>query len=223
MANNPTRRIAERREKDEKFLINSLKKFGIDVDIDSLPDVKISEKPVAYGEERKVTLSPEAPLGGIIRKVECYDLDEIKELIGIPNRIACSRQSEQMRRLDLEKFSPDTLERQFDKGGLGFEEMQFLRTVGEAYVYGDSENVKSFKPILERVFTRGAGRFDLTVGCYGSFWVANGHTFSLPASFQVFCALALYLEPSAKFLRRESAHVKMNIGTIADVDPQLPI
>ena len=100
---------------------------------------------------------------------------------------------------------------------------EFVAAVGRAYMFGDSEEVKDFKTIVEHIYTRGSGRFDLTAACFGNIWILNGWTLVIASDIQMFCANKLQLEPLAKVRRMGGADVNFNINIVKEVQPQLPI
>ncbi len=201
----------------------ALDRFGLKMDDIPLPDRRFLDKKLEKGESREIVLSADSPLGGTIRKVQCFDLDEVKNMIGVKNELARRKKSRRFPNVNLNLYSPAKLERNYDEGKLTFDQHQFIKSAGRAYVFGDSDIVKDFKRVIEKTHTRGAGSFDLTIACFGNIWILNGWSLVLTPSIQSFCANALLLEPNAQVIRKGNADINFNIGEIRTVEPQLPI
>lgn len=205
----------------------ALERFGLKQDPTSLPNVVVAERELPSGTIRQVTISRESALGAIVSTVECFDLDDVKRMIGLPNRLAGRKRRRKPRRLSnkrlYKQYTPDELARAYEEGLLTRDQQEFIEAAGRTYVFGDSRQVQDFKAILETVYTRGAGRFDLTAACFGTIRIRNGWSLVITSSIQLFCANQLLLEPEARVVRTDNAHVAFNVNRIRVVEPELPV
>lgn len=205
----------------------ALERFEVKQDPTSLPNIVVAERKLPSGTTRQVTISRESALGGVVSTVEHFDLDDVKRIIGLPNRLAVQKKRRKLRRLSnvrlYKQYAPDELARAYEDGKLTPDQHEFIKAVGRTYVFGDSSLVEDFKAILETVYTRGAGRFDLTAACFGTMRIRNGYQLVITPSIQLFCANQLLLEPEARVVRTGNADVAFNVSRIRLVEPDLPL
>jgi hypothetical protein len=197
----------------------AMERFGFER---PLPNLIVLEKSLPKGTTREIAISSDAALGGIVKTVYAFDLLEVKRMIGFPDRLAQQKKPRKCGDLDLKRYSPSELERAYNEANLTLDQYEFIKAVGRAYVFGYSPPVSQFKAIVEKIYTRGSGRFDLTIVCFGTVRVRNGYSLVITPSFQSFCASALHLEPEASVVRTGNADIKFNIGQIRVVEPDLP-
>lgn len=212
----------KRRQRGEK-LRATLKLMSGDDDLRALPNVVLADYDLG-GEERELMLDRAAPLGGRVHVRECFNLDEVKRLMGLEDRLASKKtRYPKPRRGSATIYQPDELMRAFTANELTADMLNFIRTVGRQYVFGDSRPVRAYKTIIEHVYTRGSGRFDLTSVCFGTIRIRNGWSLVITPSIQLFCAQRLFLEPQAHVRRIGNADVTFNVSEIRIVQPDLPL
>jgi hypothetical protein len=195
-------------------------------DLAALPDVTLGGFKLPEGDRREVALDRKSALGGSIHTTEVYDLDDVKRMIGLDNEIAALKKSRKSAPYGAGKtatHSPGDLLRAYETDALTPQMLDFVRALGRRYMFGDSREVRDYKAIVERVYTRGAGRFDLTSVCFGTIRILNGWSLVLTPSIQMFCAARLLLEPQARVRRRGNVDISFNVSEIRVVQPELPI
>jgi hypothetical protein len=197
-----------------------LKLIGGDGDLGGLPDVVVGDRALGGDERRDVVIDRRAPYGGRVHTTECHDLDEVKRLIGLEDRLAAKKIRYPRRRRAPEKtFRPEELMRALKANEFTAEMSRFVRAIGRQYVFDDSRRVRDFKAVIEHVYTRGAGRFDLTSVCFGTIRIRNGWSLVLTPSIQMFCAHRLLLEPQARVRRIANVDISFNVSEVRVVDP----
>lgn len=202
----------------------TLRLISGDDDLDALPNVDLVNKKLSEGERREVVLDRDSPLGGRIHTNDLYDLNDVKQLVGVEDRLGAKKvRYPNRQRARARKYTPDELLRAYKEGVFTPDMNRFVREVGRQYVFGDSRDVRGFKAIIETVYMRGAGRFDLTSACFGTIRVFNGWSLVLTSSIQLFCANRLLLEPLARVRRTSNADISFNVSEIRVVQPELPI
>ena len=196
----------------------AIERFGLDPEA-SLPDVVLLDKPLPQGEKKMVVLSKDTPLGGVLNTVSCYDIDELKHMIGVPNRLAKLKKKKSKLR---NEFSQEKIKKCYKSSAYTYEHQRVITAVGRTYMYGNSELVSNYKRVLETIFTRGADSFQIVVACFGTIRVQNGWDFVITPSVQSICIDTLLLEPDAGIRRRGNADFNFNIGTMRVVEPLGP-
>jgi len=212
----------KRRQRTEK-LRATLKLISGDDDLRALPDVVIAARDLDGEERRELTLDRGSPLGGLVHTTDCFDLDEVKRLIGLEDRLATKKtRYPRPHRRSAITYQPEELMRAFNANELTPDMLNFVRAVGRQYVFDDSRQVRAYKAIIEHVYMRGAGRFDITSVCFGTIRIRNGWSLVLTPSIQLFCAQRLLLEPQARVRRTGNADISFNVSEVRVVDPLLP-
>ena len=206
----------------------ALERLGLKHKTNALPNFVLLERELLAGENREIPISRDSALGGLVKTVEYFDLDEVKEVIGLPDRLAQRNEALQRDELcvqvkDLDRYSPSALEKAYDEGTMTAEQQRFLQKVGRTYVFGYSPLVQAFKAVLQKVYTRGASRFDITSVCFGTLRIRNGYSLVLTPSIQSLCIDRLLLEPNARVIRTGNVDINFNIGRIRVVQPDFPI
>jgi hypothetical protein len=123
-------------------LARALGRFGLQA-INAVPNLILLEKQLDAGTRLEIPLSRDSALGGIVQTVECFDLDEVKERIGVPDRLAQRRQSKHCDDLavalkDINRYAPAALERAYEEGTMTSDQFEFLKKVSRIYVFGYS-------------------------------------------------------------------------------------
>lgn len=191
-----------------------------DLSREALPDVLIAKSPLPADTRREIVIERDSALGGRLCTTDIFDLREVKAMIGLPDEVAAKkcRYPGSGRRAP-RSFEPEELTKAYESDTLSAEMLGFIRYAGRKYIFDDSRPFERYAAIITAVYTRGAGRFDLTSVCFGTLRIRNGWSLTLGSSIQHFCAAALLLEPEARVRRTANADISFNVSEIRVVDP----
>jgi hypothetical protein len=200
-----------------------LRRLGINVSPEDLPDLILSRRALPADTQREMVITPEAPQGGVVRTVRTSSLDEMKRLIGLPDDQARRRRGGLATRIRMEDHRPAELLAALRGRRMVAEQQEVVSSLAREYVFGDSTRVQEYRETIEEALTVGGNPVAITTVSFGRLRVRNGWRLVIPSSIQAFFAERIDLEPEATIVRRGAIDLSFNVGVMAVVQPEFPL